>query len=103
MRDHGGNLDEAMARFGGGRTDWLDLSTGINRAPYPLPAFSAHAANDLPTKADMARLCAAARMAYATTGSVLPVAGAQAAIRMERRPMCVRNAAIRWLRSTRWP
>ena len=82
MRDHGGNLDEAMARFGGGDADWLDLSTGINRAPYPLPAFSAHAANDLPTKADMARLCAAARMAYATTGSVLPVAGAQAAIQM---------------------
>ena len=35
MRDHGGNIDAAKARFGG--SDWIDLSTGINRVPYPLP------------------------------------------------------------------
>ncbi|MGB7432288.1 MAG: threonine-phosphate decarboxylase, partial [Ahrensia sp.] len=27
---HGGGLDRAMARYGGARADWLDLSTGIN-------------------------------------------------------------------------
>lgn len=81
-RDHGGNLDAAMVRFGGSRADWLDLSTGINRVPYLLPAFSAHAFNDLPTKADMQRLSDAARAAYGTASAVLPVNGAQAAIQM---------------------
>ncbi len=34
---HGGDLTAAMARHGGGREDWLDLSTGINPHAYPLP------------------------------------------------------------------
>ncbi|HEX2019481.1 MAG TPA: threonine-phosphate decarboxylase, partial [Aurantimonas sp.] len=34
---HGGALDAAIARFGGWREEWLDLSTGINPAPPPLP------------------------------------------------------------------
>ena len=32
-RDHGGGLDAAVAKFGGAREDWLDLSTGINPSP----------------------------------------------------------------------
>ena len=36
-RDHGGGIDGAVARFGGTRGDWIDLSTGINPLPYPLP------------------------------------------------------------------
>ena len=36
-RDHGGGLDAAVARFGGPRAAWIDLSTGINPVPYPLP------------------------------------------------------------------
>jgi cobalamin biosynthetic protein CobC len=36
-RDHGGGLDAAVAQFGGTRDDWLDLSTGINAIPYPIP------------------------------------------------------------------
>ena len=82
MRDHGGNLDEAIARFGGERTAWVDLSTGINRVPYPLTAFSGQALRDLPTRADMLRLKEAARAAYCTASAVLPVNGAQAAIQM---------------------
>ncbi len=38
--DHGGNLDVAQARFGGRLEDWIDLSTGINRQPYPVPALA---------------------------------------------------------------
>ncbi|MGB3407531.1 MAG: threonine-phosphate decarboxylase, partial [Jannaschia sp.] len=34
-RDHGGGLDAARARWGG--EGWIDLSTGINPVPYPLP------------------------------------------------------------------
>ena len=48
MRDHGGDLDAAIARFGGRREDWLDLSTGINRLAYPLPAPTPAVLRDLP-------------------------------------------------------
>ena len=35
-RDHGGGLDKAIAQHGGTRAQWIDLSTGINPAPYPI-------------------------------------------------------------------
>lgn len=82
MRDHGGNLDAAVARFGGAAADWIDLSTGINRRPYPVPPLPAEAWTALPTRAATARLIAAARAAYRAEAAVLPVAGAQAAIQM---------------------
>ena len=82
MRDHGGNLDGAIARFGGGAEDWIDLSTGINRVSYPLPALSHAAWTALPTQSAQARLCDAAAAAYGTEAAILPVAGAQAAIQM---------------------
>ncbi|MBL4929004.1 threonine-phosphate decarboxylase CobD [Fuscibacter oryzae] len=82
MLDHGGNMDAAMARFGGGAQDWIDLSTGINRVPYPLPNLPARAWTDLPTRADMARLVAAARDAWGVSGAILPLSGAQQAIQL---------------------
>jgi cobalamin biosynthetic protein CobC len=81
-RDHGGNIDAAMARYGGAPEDWIDLSTGINRAPYPLPPIPPDAWAALPTRSAQARLVAAARAAYRTGAAILPVAGAQAAIQM---------------------
>ncbi|WP_284165172.1 threonine-phosphate decarboxylase CobD [Frigidibacter sp. SD6-1] len=82
MRDHGGNIDAARARWGGRAEDWIDLSTGINRMPYPLPPLSTEAWTALPTRAAMEGLIVAARQAYGTQAAVLPVAGAQAAIQM---------------------
>ena len=80
MRDHGGNLDWARAQYGG--TDWIDLSTGINRVPYPVPQLSAEAFTALPTAVAMAGLLRAARRACKTDAPILAVAGAQAAIQM---------------------
>lgn len=60
-RDHGGGLDAAAATFGGMRSDWLDLSTGINPVPYPVPEISANAWTALPDQGAMDRLLAAAR------------------------------------------
>ena len=61
MRDHGGNLDEARARWGQG--DWIDLSTGINRRPYPVPPLPPEAWTNLPTASARAALMDAARAA----------------------------------------
>lgn len=61
QRDHGGGLDAAMMRWGGQRSDWLDLSTGINPVPYPLPDFAPHSWAALPDKAAQTALIEAAR------------------------------------------
>lgn len=82
MRDHGGNIDSAMARFGGAPSDWIDLSTGINRQPYPLPDIPLSLWQALPTRAAIDGLCNVARAAYGASGALLPVAGAQAAIQL---------------------
>jgi cobalamin biosynthetic protein CobC len=80
MRDHGGDLDRAKARFGHG--DWLDLSTGINRRPYPCPDIPSAAWRSLPTHDDIAGLESAAAQAYGTRAEVVALAGAQAAIQL---------------------
>jgi len=72
---HGGDLTAAMARHGGGREDWLDLSTGINPHAYPLPTLDARLWTDLPDAAALQRFEDAARAAYA----VPPAAGLAAA------------------------
>ena len=82
MRDHGGNLDQAIARFGGDPADWIDLSTGINRRPYPVPTLPPEAWTALPTGAAKRALTEAAARAYGTGAAILALAGAQAAIQM---------------------
>ncbi len=59
--DHGGGIDAATARWGGTRTDWLDLSTGINPRPYPIPALPPDAWTALPDHAAQSALETAAR------------------------------------------
>ena len=81
-RDHGGALDAAIARWGGAREDWLDLSTGINPEPYPLPELPLSAWTALPDAAALHRLEQAARRFWRVpdTAAVLAVPGASAAI-----------------------
>ena len=62
--DHGGALDRAVARYGGVREDWLDLSTGINPMPYPVPDIPDMAWHRLPDEALMAQCLQAARQCY---------------------------------------
>jgi cobalamin biosynthetic protein CobC len=91
IRDHGGDIDTAQARFGG--TDWIDLSTGINRASYPLPPLPQDVWTALPTAAATARLLTAAGTAYRSPAPILAVAGAQAAIQLIPKlsaPACAR-------------
>ena len=82
MREHGGNLDAAMERFGGTRAQWLDLSTGINPIPYPLPALAPDAWTALPDQSAQDALVAAARQFWEVPErvAILPAPGVSALI-----------------------
>ncbi|MDA9411161.1 threonine-phosphate decarboxylase CobD [Bradyrhizobium sp. CCBAU 45384] len=82
MREHGGNLDLAQQRFGGRAEDWIDLSTGINRLPYPVGEISAHHWQALPSRSEIEALHQAAQHAYGTSAPVVVMGGAQAAIQL---------------------
>jgi cobalamin biosynthesis protein CobC len=72
---HGGGVAEAAAFYGRPMADWLDLSTGINPCPPPLPDLPPPLWQRLPDKdiSDAARLAAAK---YYGSGGVLPIAAA---------------------------
>lgn len=70
---HGGKLDAAIARYGGSRETWLDLSTGINPNAYPVPAVSMEAWTRLPDDGAETRLLEAARAYYGVPNKSLLV------------------------------
>ncbi len=80
--DHGGDIDAAIARFGGVRADWLDLSTGINRLPYPVPRLPPPVWRDLPDSNVTAALEKAARTFWSVPAeaAVLAAPGASSLI-----------------------
>lgn len=92
MRDHGGDLDRARALWGAG--DWLDLSTGINPVPWPLPPLPPRALTALPTADEVAALEQAAAGAFGTRAAVVALAGAQAAIQLVPRLRAPGRAAV---------
>lgn len=61
---HGGDLATAKALFPEAPEPWIDLSTGINPIPYPVPALPLSLWQRLPGKAEEAALLDAARQAY---------------------------------------
>jgi cobalamin biosynthesis protein CobC len=81
--DHGGGLARAEARFGAG-DDWLDLSTGINPWPYPVPEIAPVSWQRLPDEDALASLKSAARAFYGAGPNVPIVAapGSQALIQL---------------------
>lgn len=81
-RDHGGGLDTAISEYGGHRGDWLDLSTGINPMPYPIPLTSQVGWTALPDQAAQTRLVEAARQFWSVPDhlDILAAPGASALI-----------------------
>src|SRR6516165_9806813 len=82
MREHGGNLDLARERFGGRAEDWIDLSTGINRLPYPAVEVELRQWSALPSRSEIESLHLAAQHAYASRAPIVAMGGAQAAIQL---------------------
>lgn len=81
-RDHGGGLDAAINHYGGERGGWLDLSTGINPNPYPIPDIPPHFWRVLPDEQAKADLIAAAKLFWGVPEGavVVPAAGVSALI-----------------------
>lgn len=81
-RDHGGGLDAAVRHFGGTRSDWIDLSTGINPVAYPLLDIPHNNWTDLPDISAQAQLIDAARSFWQVPkdAAVLAAPGASALI-----------------------
>ena len=81
-RDHGGGVDDAVAAYGGIRGDWIDLSTGINPVPYPVPGIAPLAWTALPDRVAAVALEQAARRFWQVpdTAAVLAAPGASALI-----------------------
>lgn len=95
-RDHGGNLAEARARYGGAPSTWLDLSTGINPLPYPVGTVSPEAWTRLPEENGLSQLTHAARQAYevAPEAEIVAAPGASALIRLMPRLATPARVAI---------
>lgn len=79
---HGGEVDAFADAYGIPRERWIDLSTGINPVPFPLPDLAADYWHRLPDSGLMAWLAEAAAGCYgvADPAHVVAVPGSQAAI-----------------------
>lgn len=81
---HGGALAAASERYGVAVADWLDLSTGINPHPYPVPAFAPADFHRLPDPAGLVALVDIARGGYGVpkASAVAAVPGSDFALRL---------------------
>jgi cobalamin biosynthetic protein CobC len=79
---HGGNLDEARREHPLAPLPWIDLSTGINPWPWPVPVLPAEARTALPSATVLAKLEQAAARTYGVPDPrhIVAVPGTQAAI-----------------------
>lgn len=79
--EHGGDINSAAAAFPDAPRPWLDLSTGINPVPYPLPDLPHDSWTRLPSPAELAELEASAARRYGVAAeTVVAAPGAQALI-----------------------
>jgi cobalamin biosynthetic protein CobC len=82
--DHGGGVDAAALKYGGMRSDWIDLSTGINPNAYAIGTLAADTWTALPDRVAQEALTDSARSFWQVPdgAAVLATAGASAPIAM---------------------
>ena len=93
---HGGRLGAARTAWPDAPTPWLDLSTGINPCPYPVPALAPEAWSRLPDPTALQALEQAAARAFGVEDPARVVAapGSEALIRLLPRVLAARRIAI---------
>lgn len=93
---HGGRLQAAIEQFGGDVTDWMDLSTGINPRPWPVPALDENIWSRLPEEGSLRALEAAARRYYCVGPGqeIVATSGSQTLIELLPRIMPGDSAAV---------
>jgi len=92
---HGGDINSAAAAFPEAPAPWIDLSTGINPVPYPLPEIAPACWTRLPSPAGLAKLEAAAAARYGCEpGQVVAAPGTQALIQFVARQFAASQVAI---------
>jgi cobalamin biosynthetic protein CobC len=80
MLEHGGRLNEAAKRWGIPRSQWLDLSTGINPIGWPVPEIPVDVWQRLPEHDDGLEDMIREWSGVHSAAAVVPVPGSQAAI-----------------------
>ena len=92
---HGGDINSAQAAFPEAPRPWIDLSTGINAVPYPIPDLPPERWTRLPSPAEIATLQAVAAARYGARAEEVVVApGTQALIQLLPRLFPARRVAI---------
>lgn len=92
---HGGRVAEAARAFGGTPEDWLDLSTGLNPTPWPIPAAELPHWSALPDPDALARLEAAAARHFGVEPALCcAVPGSEAALRQLARLLDLPGRAL---------
>ncbi|MCJ2069855.1 threonine-phosphate decarboxylase CobD [Methylobacterium sp. J-030] len=93
---HGGDLGGLRKTFPDAPEPWLDLSTGINPIPYPVPPIEASAWTRLPEAAELQALRAAAASAYGAPDAahVVPAPGTQILIETLPRLLAPTRVAV---------
>ncbi|KAA2211820.1 threonine-phosphate decarboxylase CobD [Teichococcus oryzae] len=94
--EHGGRLEAARRRFPGAPSPFLDLSTGINPTPWPVPALPPDAFTRLPEPEQEAALRQAAAAAYGVADAAMVAAapGTQILIQLIPRLFPQRGLAV---------
>ncbi|MDI9849112.1 threonine-phosphate decarboxylase CobD [Rhodoblastus sp. 17X3] len=93
---HGGGLAAARRLFPQAPEPWLDLSTGINAAPFPFAPVSAAAYARLPEAESIAELegAAAERFGLGAGAGIVAAPGTQALIQLLPRLLGAKKVAI---------
>lgn len=93
---HGGDLAAARRAFPRAPEPWLDLSTGVNPYPYPVPSLPAEAWARLPEPDALFGLERAAALAYraAAEAELVAASGSQAVINWLPRLVPARRVGV---------
>lgn len=91
---HGGGLIAARRRFPDAPAPWIDLSTGINPKPYPLPPLPPDTYRRLPEPEDIRKLETVAAQAYGAADPAMVVAAPGTQVLISLLPHVLRHDRV---------